>query len=281
MRVKLWGIRGSAPVSGRRFDRHGCATTCIEARPNSGRAILLDAGSGLLNRAHANPDGQPPAICVSHYHLDHILGLPFFPGIYDPSKLPDIYLPNFTDSADPAENLARLFDGALFPLAFSDLPPQKLHPFRPGESFRIGDALVETAPTCHAGGCSAFRVSADGATFAYSGDHEIPLDSADPEKSRVNAGLAEFLSAAGLVLADCHYSPADHLKRQGWGHSDYAQWRGLLAGGKTRKLVFCHYSPDYDDECIDAMLAEARRLYAGSGLEILPGREGMEIELNG
>lgn len=280
MQIKLWGVRGSMPVSGPDFCRYGCATTCIEARTDSGRPILFDAGTGLANWAKSYPDGPPPVICLSHYHLDHILGLPFYAGIYDPEKLPDIYAPVFADGngENTASSLGRLFDGVLFPLPFGNLPPQKLHLFRPGECLEINGAIVNTAPTCHAGGCAAFRLCADGWTFAWSGDHEIPLDNADLRKNKINSDLADFLGEADLVLADSHYSREDHLARAGWGHSDFGQWRSLLAGSRVKKLVFCHYSPDYEDGQIDALLAEQEPLFAESGILASGGREGQIID---
>lgn len=280
MRIKLWGVRGSLPVSGPEFSHYGGATTCIEASMDSGRPILLDAGTGLASWARANQGGPPPVICLTHYHLDHIMGLPFYAGIYDPERLPDIYVPDFADGncENPGDNLSRLFDGVLFPLPFRNLPPQKLHTYRPGKSFEVDGAHVRTAPTCHAGGCAAFRINADGWTFAYSGDHEIPLDEADSAQNMVNSALADFLAGADILLADGHYSRADHLARSGWGHSDFGQWRDVLAGrGGPRRLVFCHYSPDYDDRRIDSLLAEALPWFAESRIPACGGREGQVI----
>lgn len=279
MQIKLWGVRGSMPVSGPDFCHYGCATTCIEARLDSGRSILLDAGTGLANWAKSCPAGPLPVICLSHYHLDHILGLPFYAGIYDPQTLPDIYAPVFADEnrANTSSGLARLFDGVLFPLPFGNLPPQKLHSFRPGDSFRIDGVLVRTAPTCHAGGCAAFSLCADGWTFAYSGDHEIPLYESDDEKNGINKKLAEFLGEADLALVDSHYSGPDHRARPGWGHSDFGQWREALCASHVRRLVFCHYSPDYEDRRIDSLLAEQSPRFAENGILAFGGREGQII----
>lgn len=280
MRIKLWGIRGSMPVSGPKFRHYGHATTCIEASLDSGRTILLDAGTGLANWAMANPGGPAPIICLSHYHLDHIIGLPFYNGIYDPQKLPDIYAPDFANGncENPADSLSRLFDGVLFPLPFRNLPPQKLHTYQPGESFDVDGACVQTAPTCHPGGCAAFRINADGWTFAYSGDHEIPLELANADRSGVNMKLAEFLDGTDILLADGHYSHADHLARPGWGHSDFGQWRDFLSGHGVRQLIFCHYSPDYDDGQIDSLLAEVLPQFAKGRLSASGGREGQIID---
>lgn len=282
MRIKVWGVRGSCPVSGSQFSRYGCATTCIEVCLDSGHVILLDAGTGLVNWAkiRASHLESPPMIFFSHYHLDHILGLPFYAGIYDRQALPEIYCPCLADGMADASALGRLFDGVLFPVIWQELPAQHLHPFRPGESFRIGGALLQTVPTCHAGGCTAFKICGDGWTFAYSGDHEIPLRDATSENNCINSQLMEFLAGADIALVDSHFTPADHRLRPDWGHSDFGQWADALTGKNVGRVLLSHYSPEYDDSRIESLLAEAVPGFAESSIQVSAAREGCVIDIN-
>jgi len=74
-RLRDLPLRGQHPVRG--VGLHGC-----------GRTLIIDAGSGirrlgddLLSRS-AKSDGLSLDLLLSHTHLDHILGLPFFGPLY-------------------------------------------------------------------------------------------------------------------------------------------------------------------------------------------------------
>ena len=85
--LRFWGVRGSLPTPGPSTVRYGGNTLCVELR--CGRhLVILDAGSGLrefgatlaASSASVNAD-----VLLSHTHLDHICGLPFFAPMFDPS----------------------------------------------------------------------------------------------------------------------------------------------------------------------------------------------------
>ena len=89
MKIRLWGTRGSVPVSSPQMTRYGGDTTCIEVRSESGGRLILDAGTGI----HAlgdSMDHEIPTdctICFSHAHWDHLQGLPHFKPLYNPCLL--------------------------------------------------------------------------------------------------------------------------------------------------------------------------------------------------
>src|SRR6476659_7121368 len=88
MKIKFYGVRGSLPVCGREFERYGGNTTCIKIyRENAHRIAIVDAGTGIRNLGKeiisSGISQSIINILFSHFHWDHIQGLPFFAPAYN------------------------------------------------------------------------------------------------------------------------------------------------------------------------------------------------------
>ncbi len=93
MEIRIWGVRGSVPVSSPETLRYGGNTTCLEVRTNAGERIILDAGTGIraLGEAMMREEPGECVLLLSHRHWDHIQGLPFFAPLFDPRWKLTIY----------------------------------------------------------------------------------------------------------------------------------------------------------------------------------------------
>ena len=84
MEITFYGVRGSVAVPGPGTNEYGGNTPCIHVQSKKGYEIVLDAGTGICNLARkflATPLGKGQgevAMLLSHTHLDHIQGFPFF-----------------------------------------------------------------------------------------------------------------------------------------------------------------------------------------------------------
>src|SRR5437660_11704258 len=80
MRIKFWGTRGTRPTPGRRTLRYGGNTTCIEVRDRENNMLIIDSGSGIAELGNACSPTEPlqAHLLITHTHLDHIQGFPFF-----------------------------------------------------------------------------------------------------------------------------------------------------------------------------------------------------------
>src|SRR5215217_1283037 len=79
LQVRFWGTRGSTCASGPQFVEFGGHTPCVEIRCGD-RLFIVDAGTGIAALG-AEIGGSAPIevdILLSHLHLDHIGGMPFF-----------------------------------------------------------------------------------------------------------------------------------------------------------------------------------------------------------
>src|SRR5207248_10185203 len=82
-RLNFWGVRGSTPCDGPRFERSGGTTSCVGIDADGHPPVLFDLGTGLRNYGEAlagagRLDGFEATVLLTHLHWDHIQGLPFF-----------------------------------------------------------------------------------------------------------------------------------------------------------------------------------------------------------
>lgn len=260
MEIKIWGARGSRPVSGASHLVYGGGTSCVEVRLASGQSFLFDAGSGIAALDETAPkESRPGVICFTHAHFDHVQGLPFYSGMFNRRATLLIYGPEHDGGNRFEDALASLFDGVHMPIRWEDLPGHQVRGVKPGETLNMGSYILETCPTIHPGGNIAWKITADGATFAYTGDHEIPLDDSNAKKSAVNDRLMRFLAGSDVVLADCYFTDEDRRQRSGNGHSSPGQWQKALAGLGVGKLLLGNFNPAYDDKKIAALEKEAQK----------------------
>ncbi len=274
MEVRLWGVRGSVPVSSPDTLRFGGHTTCIEIMTDAGERIILDAGTGLraLGERMMHEEPAPCTILLTHRHWDHIQGLPFFSPLFDPRRPITIWGALAPGDGSIRESLAHLFDGRHFPLKFGEMakPPQVLN-LTAGASFKIGTATVETRPTNHPGSCVAYRITADGWSFAFTGDHE---NSGDPSQS-LQSPLYSMLAGCDVVLADGQYTAEEYPRYRFWGHSSMESWPEQLARTGVKRLIITHHSPTRTDGELDLHRARLRDRFSDLALHIEIAQEGM------
>src|SRR5207249_989618 len=87
MRIKFWGVRGSTPTPQPENLRYGGNTSCVEVRFGDS-LFIFDCGTGFRSlgqqlRREFDSRTISARIFVSHFHWDHIQGIPFFGPLYD------------------------------------------------------------------------------------------------------------------------------------------------------------------------------------------------------
>src|SRR6266699_5057763 len=87
MTVQFWGVRGSLACPEPEVARYGGNTSCVEVLCGD-RLLIFDAGTGLRSLGNTlTRSGRPidADLFFSHFHIDHVAGLPFFAPIYEPT----------------------------------------------------------------------------------------------------------------------------------------------------------------------------------------------------
>ena len=88
--LTFWGTRGSIPSPGRDKSKYGGNTSCVEVQLPNNHLLILDGGTGIreLGNSLLSRKGKIRAnIFLSHYHWDHIQGLPFFAPAYQSGNM--------------------------------------------------------------------------------------------------------------------------------------------------------------------------------------------------
>lgn len=241
----------------------------------SGRRLFLDAGSGI-RALGANAAGlERVDVLLTHLHMDHILGLPFFAPLLDPGVEVQIWGPISTTET-VQERLSRYMSPPLFPVRVRDLPSVTFHDVPPGV-FELDSVRVTADLVCHPGPTLGYRLEDSGAVLAYLPDHEPALCSADFARVGEWTSGHDLAEGADLLIHDTQYTDAEYEQRVGWGHSSYSHMLDFARLTGVRSLATFHHDPSHTDDMLDEMhdLLEGR---AGD-LDVRRGRSGTVVEL--
>lgn len=268
MQIKLLGVRGTLPVHGPEFSCFGGATSCVLVRAG-GETIILDAGTGLSGRAWESffPE-KHFTLLISHAHVDHLMGFPVFPPLFDPTVTCDIYLKSREGRSAQAQ-LETLMSPPLWPvttgsmgaaLTFHDVPP----------FFRVGPVAVETMESRHPGGSTIYKLSLDGVSVVYATDFE-------PESGAPGDILdfCDFARGCSLLLLDAQYTQEEYAHTRGFGHSTIPRSLALARASGARQTIFIHHDP----KRTDAQLLDLEASVRAQSDSITFGREGQEVFL--
>ena len=266
--VRFWGVRGSISASGARFEEFGGNTPCVEVRCG-GRLFIIDAGSGLAALGVALRADAPRAIDIvlSHLHLDHVGGMPFFKPALMPDRHIRIHCGNLRgESAEEA--FGRLFSPPLFPISLGQLPARIEHlGFKSGDTLRFADGHEAlTTPLTHPGGATGYRFAHRGRAVCYISDIEHTEPWPPP-------ALRDFVAGADLVIFDGMFSETEYIRCQGWGHSTWQKGVDLCLAAGVGELAIFHLHPLHDDAQLRAVEAEVQARMPSAFL----AREGMAL----
>ena len=239
--------------------------------------IVLDLGTGLRFWGETLDPAEPFAgsALVTHIHWDHVQGLPFFTPVLRPGARFDVYGPPQPDAGGLGEAFGEFMRPPFFPVTTKDLLGDiRFHDVW-DEDIELDGAKVKVRPVPHVGLTNGYRIEMGGATIAYLSDHQMPVDGSHV----VSDAVLDLCDGADLVIHDAQYTADEFPAKATWGHCtvDYAVHVAAEAGVRT--LALFHHDPTRDDDQLDGLLAHARRVAAGTGVEVIGASEGLSISL--
>ena len=267
--------------------RYGGNTSCIEVRAD-GQIIILDAGTGIrpLGLELAREfDGAPIdlTLLITHTHWDHIQGFPFFRPAYEPKNT--IRVLGFEGALlGLGSTLAGQMESPYFPIALQQMPGNVVIEELQSFDFRIGPVHARATTVNHPGIAVGYRLETSGGAVAYLPDNELfHEEQAGDSRTHVdlqNRKLIDFIHGADVLIIDSQYDSEEYKNHIGWGHGCVDDVVRLALLGKVKRLYLFHHDPAHNDAQIDAMLAHARELAAGSALEVFAAMEGEVVTLH-
>jgi len=277
-RLSFWGVRGSTPTVDPATWRYGGNTPCLELTAPDGTQFILDCGTGLRvlgSRWTAPASGERNSethIFVTHYHWDHIQGIPFFSPLYSENNKFHFY--SFRSKHLGRDSLKQVFETQMampyFPVDMSAMTAKKhFMEMSGGESFTIGENKITARHLNHPQGCLGYRIETPGGTMVYTTDNE-------PGDAKLDAELLALAQGADIFINDAQYTPEQlAATRKGWGHSSWRDGVKVAREVGAKTLVLFHHDPDSTDRIVDGLLRQAREEFDS----VFAASEGMVITL--
>ncbi|MBI2060972.1 MAG: MBL fold metallo-hydrolase [Nitrospirae bacterium] len=284
MKIKFWGTRGSIPTPGRRTEKYGGNTSCVEIRTDDGQILVCDAGTGIreLGQSLLTEFKDKPIeahVFISHTHWDHIQGIPFFTPAFQSGNAFTFHGPGDIKGA-----LHGQMSNTYFPVPLTAMGG-KLHfvSLQPGSRVHVGKVQVLSAGLTHPGGAIGYRFTLDNHSVAYITDNELaPIESPDGPIPPSAAALADFVRDVDLMIADTQYTKDEyHSGKKGWGHSIIDDVLRLAAHAHVKALALFHHDPTHSDEFMDQLFQSkaAELSKQGVSMECFVAREGLAIQV--
>ncbi|TVR45044.1 MAG: MBL fold metallo-hydrolase [Planctomycetota bacterium] len=233
---------------------YGGNTSCLEIAFED-TVFILDAGTGIRNLAgRLLADGRATStnlhLFLTHFHWDHICGLPFFVPIYQPGRRLDIW-----SGRSDVEALLRVqMASAHFPVKWDSLASDiQCHQLPEGSATDIAGAQVQILSMIHPDKAYGYRVDRGGRSVCYLTDTEV---SKNP--NALAGPYARFVEGADVVIVDAMYGFLEYHEKINFGHSTIFNWIDFFRDSRIGELVIFHHDPNADDAAVTQLLQSAR-----------------------
>lgn len=267
----------------------GTATTCAEVIGPEG-TLIIDGGSGIKNLSDhmmaglAGKGKETINIFLTHFHWDHLIGLPFFaPHFLSGNRI------NYYAVQPELEEMIRLkFRKPTFPVPFEALPANiKFHVMEPRRPVRIGGMTVTPYQLDHPDPCWGLKIECGGHVYSHC------VDTEGTRTSREALGLdLPLYQGVDLMYYDAQYTLPELAEKANWGHSAAQIGLDIAFRERVGHLIFAHHDPGADTRRISEQKEQTRDYYewrlktaATNHTDLPPVKwryayEGLEVDLD-
>lgn len=268
----------------------GTHTTCVEVKTPRAQ-IIIDGGSGirgLSDEMMKGPCGKGQGVAhifLTHFHWDHILGLPFFV----PHFLKGNEIHYYAVQPELADIVKISFRKPLFPVSFEMLGAKiHFHQLTPRKTIEIADMHITPYQLDHPDPCWGFKVEHGGRAYA----HCVDTEGTRVTREALGPDLPLYQNI-DLMYYDAQYTlPELASDKLNWGHSAAQIGLDIAFREKIRHVIFAHHDPGLTTQELYELKAQTREYYDWK-LHVLEERdqvvapvkwryayEGMEFDLS-
>jgi phosphoribosyl 1,2-cyclic phosphodiesterase len=270
--LQFWGVRGSVACPGPATLRYGGNTPCVEVRCGP-YTLILDAGTGIRALGNALTEAADTTdfdIFLSHGHIDHVIGLPFFAPLFVEGQTVRVWAGSLQPAGGVEKAVRKLMSFPFFPLQVDAVHAElEFHDFEAGAAINPRPGVtLRTASLNHPGGAIGYRIEYGGRALAYVTDIELGDGPLDP-------ALLALTKDAAVVILDTTYTDAEYPSRAGWGHSSWQQGIRLANAANAGRLCLFHHDPEHDDAFMDQIRSAAEKARPGT----IVASEGLRLNL--
>jgi phosphoribosyl 1,2-cyclic phosphodiesterase len=297
--LRFWGVRGSYAAPHKSHLGVGGNTSCVEIR--SGDSLLVcDGGTGIISlgeKMSRDSELSEMMVIFTHYHWDHICGLPFFQPAFSPDWKIKFFGPG-DSAADIEQRLSDQMKAPYFPVEtetwMADI--EYLEPNTQGMSH--GPIDISYHNVHHPGLTYGYRMQLGGTSVVYVSDNEVHFlktsiakrihefdedehELLDRMVSEQRSSEVSAIEGADILIHDAQYTPFDYDKKRGWGHSCYVDTVNLAIDAGVQCLYLYHHDPTYNDDRVEAIHRDSLQIIRerDSSMECIVAREGLTVDL--
>jgi len=250
---------------------YGGNTSCVEIRTDNNEILILDGGTGLrlLGKSLEQEFAGKPIhahIFFSHFHLDHIQGIPFFKPLYNADNHFTFYFAGRRSDNLVMDAIAGVMANPYFPTDMSKLPCSRDYIDLTEGTVDIAGTQILVLPLQHPQGCVGYRIMQGGKVISYCTDVEHGTDWSDNN-------MNTLARDADVFIVDSQYTPEELPEHFGWGHSSWKQCIETRVRAGVKQVVLFHHNPDHDDAAVEEKLQNARKYHPN----VIAAREGLEL----
>ncbi len=268
--LRFWGVRGSYAAPFPSHTRVGGNTSCVEIS-SDGHSLVCDAGTGIIPLGDEmilrTDNNKKLLILLTHYHWDHICGLPFFKPAFIPGWEINLFAPG-QSAGEIEQNLSAQMQVPFFPVStetwlatINYLDPKKTN-------IDYGPINITCHHVHHPGITYGYKIKVGNKIIMYISDNECrfldksvkqKMDTFNEEEQQMFEAVnreeyayeLQSIKGADILIHDAQYTPEDYETKRGWGHSCYVDVINYAIDAGVKEVYLYHHDPGYNDEAID------------------------------